>query len=782
MKGVDIVNRISEAIQTLLSGDPSPLSDPSLIMDINKSISYLIEKDTTEMDDNDVALLGDIIHIGNIVYNNVAIPDDELFIDNGVYDILLERYRVFVPNVQVGAEPIQFKVEPKPAFRKKNVIDLVSFLPSRDDILFDELYPRAPKSSSLIPDLVTFRGDATGKRMRVVSHGNPSLVGTLDKCKFVTDKDAEAAGVLDDPSVKVFERDFIGQHIAKGIISPDDKLAFMAELKYDGVSVVVTIKNRMVVSAVSRGDTGMDKAVDYTPIFYGYRFPDLPDWLELDVKCEAVMTYEDLYKFNEVRGYNYANARTAIIGLTGLNDGYKYRDFVTLVPLKIANSSLPNNHIAIEEKFDSRIEEAEFINLFLATKVPLIYAVIPESNLTTYIYMVRKFVDDAEAMRPYINVMYDGVVISYLDKYIIEKLGRENSVNKYQMAIKFPTLKRTTKLLGISYTIGQNGVITPMAHYQPIEFLGTIHTKSSISSVKRFNENQFKIGNDIQVEYRNDVMPYVSTPPELARANEMNPHPVIGFITHCPACGQPLVFTDKSASCVNQNCPGRVRARMANMMAKLGLKGFAEANMAKLDVTSLRDLSELTVDEATEKLNSRIIAQNLVDSINLLKTTKVYDWVIIGALGFTSIAQGTWKKIFQEITLDDLLFMSQDPNFLYSTLVSIKGIGKTTAETICNEFPIYLKDIILIKKWGIVINSKGVVQKKIRVSGFRDPELMEQLNSMGYDASDKGVTKDTFILLIPGEGYTSGKLSKVGPDTKVIPVEEFKNNMEKYLV
>lgn len=770
-----------DAIDTLLNGDPSPLSNSNLLFEMNNAISQIISMNPSQMDSATIETLGQIIHLGNIVYNNVAIPDDELFIDNGVYDILLERYRMFNPNVQVGAEPIQFKVEPQPAFRKKNLIELVSYLPTSDEILFDELYPRAPRPSSLYTDLVTYRGNSTGKKLRIVSHGNPSLVGTLDKCKFVTDKDAEDMGVLDDPSVKVLERDFFADHIRRGIISPNDILSFIVELKYDGVSVVVTIKNRMVVSAVSRGDTGMDKAVDYTPIFYGYRFPDLPLEMELDVKCEAVMTYEDLYKFNEARGYNYANARTAIIGLTGLNDGYKYRDYVTLVPLKVAHSSLVENPVMIETMFENRIEEAEFINLFLATKIPLIYAEIGPCDLSHYVYLIRKFAQDAERMRGYLNVMYDGIVISYLDQSIIDKLGRENSINKYQMAIKFPTLKRNTKLLGISYTIGQNGVITPMAHYQPIEFLGTIHTKSSISSVKRFRENQFKIGNEIQVEYRNDVMPYVSTPPELEISNQSNPNPVIEFVTHCPACGQPLVFTDKSATCVNHKCPGRIRARMANMMAKLGLKGFAEANMVKLGVTSLKDLSELTVEEATEKLNSRIIAQNLIDSINMLKTTKVYDWVIIGALGFTSIAQGTWKKIFQEVTLDELI-MAYHSGYILDEIINIKGIGNVTARTISDEFPLYIDDINLIKSWGVIVNSKGIVQKKIRVSGFRDPNLMQQLNDMGYDASDKGVTKDTYILLIPGEGYTSSKLSKVGPDTKVIPVDEFKANMEKYLV
>ena len=41
--------------------------------------------------------------------------------------------------------------------------------------------------------------------------------------------------------------------------------------------------------------------------------------------------------------------------------------------------------------------------------------------------------------------------------------------------------------------------------------------------------------------------------------------------------------------------------------AEFGLKGFAEANMEKLGVTSLKDLTELTIDEAAEKLNSRIM-------------------------------------------------------------------------------------------------------------------------------------------------------------------------------
>ena len=79
--------------------------------------------------------------------------------------------------------------------------------------------------------------------------------------------------------------------------------------------------------------------------------------------------------------------------------------------------------------------------------------------------------------------------------------------------------------------------------------------------------------------------------------------------------------------------------------------------------------------------------------------------------------------------------------------------------------------------------SKGLFsnQKSIRVSGFRDPELMQTLIDMGYDASDKSVTRTTDILIIPYEGYTSSKLNKIGENTIVVTKDDFINDMNLYL-
>ena len=81
----------------------------------------------------------------------------------------------------------------------------------------------------------------------------------MDKCKFVTCHEADTRGVLNDSNVKILERDFFGDQIAKGIIDPRASYLMTCELKYDGVSVEADCTD-IVVSARSRGDTGIGEA------------------------------------------------------------------------------------------------------------------------------------------------------------------------------------------------------------------------------------------------------------------------------------------------------------------------------------------------------------------------------------------------------------------------------------------------------------------------------------------------------------------------------------------
>ena len=91
-------------------------------------------------------------------------------------------------------------------------------------------------------------------------------------------------------------------------------------------------------------------------------------------------------------------------------------------------------------------------------------------------------------------------------------------------------------------------------------------------------------------------------------------------------------------------------------------------------------------------------------------------------------------------------------------------------------------EYILFKMTNIVSSMGRKDGKSIRCTGFRNRELMEQLRSQGYDADDNGsVTKSTDILLVPYEDFSSSKTRKAGPNTIIVPVQEFVENIDKYL-
>ena len=363
-------------------------------------------------------------------------------------------------------------------------------------------------------------------------------------------------------------------------------------------------------------------------------------------------------------------------------------------------------------------------------------------------------------MRRVLPFMYDGIVVSYLDPYLRKTLGRKSSVNLYSMAVKFNTLIRETRFTGYEYTIGQNGEITPMIYYNPVEFFGTIHPKSSGHSYGRFKELNLKPGDIIEVEYRNDVITYVNKKDCID--NDNNPNEPVKFPEVCPCCGTPLVFTEYSARCPNMSCKERSIKRMANMMDKLQITGFAEETMRALVAYTFSDLMYL-VTTYPDKIShiGYLTSKSLINQLEKLKNSNIIDWRLVGSLGFTDLAANTWKLIFSVISLNQLYklicdYYYTDNKSIIDILKSIKGIGDASVNTIIKEFPYFHNDIQYILNNIKYQDSKGVKLTKVRFTGVRDKELVDYLNANGYDAGEGSVTKDTDILIVPSDGYNTG--------------------------
>lgn len=216
----------------------------------------------------------------------------------------------------------------------------------------------------------------------------------------------------------------------------NDEYVMIAELKYDGISVEADIENGQIVSARTRGDTANEKASDLTPIFEGYIFPDAYS-INIEpfgMKFEAIITNDDLERLNKLRGTNYINCRTAIIGLIGSSDARLYREFITLIPLATSIKDEDGEPL-------DRLVEIEFMNKYFCRSQLLRFEVLT-GNFVNLMFQINKFVQEAEFARDFIPFMYDGVVLSFYDPKIRKILGRENYVNKYSIAVKFNALKR----------------------------------------------------------------------------------------------------------------------------------------------------------------------------------------------------------------------------------------------------------------------------------------------------------------------------------------------------
>lgn len=780
---VDESVRLKNILDELLLGNISVLTQ-EVRQQLSNDAVYL--HSLKNCDNAQIECMRYLLMICNILYNRTDML--VLPVEDGVYDLLLETYKEYDSNFQVGSAVVQFKaqlqdmnpnrIETKQAFH--------FITPIERDELRQQVFNRlisfdTPKYdyNDIVKPAFRFDQGYISKRTHTTAHNHPDLVGSLDKCKFVTIKEAEEAGVLNDPSVKILERDFFGDHIKRGIIRPDQELEMVLELKYDGVSIEADCA-REIISARTRGDTGAEVASDMTPILAGYQFHhnDVLRDRVVGVKFEAIMTKSNLDKFNELRGTKYANCRTAIIGLFGASDGYKFRDLITLVPLAVDRNDVP--------EVTNRIEEIELCNrLYKSHGEPLRYMYI-HGNYIECLYFIKKFADEAVAFRDYVNFMFDGIVVSYLDENIRATLGRENYINKFSMAVKFNPLSKITEFLGYTYEVGQDGRICPMLHYQPVEFFGTIHTKSTGSSLARFNTLALKSGDYITVTYRNDVMPYVTSID--CEHNRNNPNPVIEFPTTCPCCGTPLEITQsgKTALCPNMDCRDRVIARMSNMLQKMNIKGFADSTIATLGVKHFYELMNLKYDSVA-LLIGPTNASNFVDVIDRIKHGNILDYILVGALGFTGGSTQTWKTIFQNMYLENFLrTMEDDPTELYMKLTEIAGIGDTTAKSIIEEYPYFEKDLYYILNQTNFQNLRdrfgSTNNKQIRFTGCRNLQLQEQLNNLGYDIDgNASVTKKTDILLVPYKGFHSTKISKVGTQCQIVPIQDFMANPDKYL-
>ena len=741
-------NFLVNCLTSLTNGYLLSDDDRSKIQDYCK---YVLDVDPKSVNDENVQIrLINIIKIANIYYNNDF--NGLLLIDDDIYDRIVVLLRQTSIPIPIGAP----RIELKESIPNSNNTLLESKQGSLKQVVrftnageyFNTLTSNATKS--LYDDYIINPddNDCSYRKLRNTGH-RYDLCGTLDKCKFVTNLDAKSAGVFEDTSVMVFERDFLNPHIKKGIVNPND-ITIIASLKYDGISVEATVQGDTIISACSRGDMANNEASDLTPILGGMKFKraeGISKQDEFGIKFEFIVNSLNMNRLLKQYKVNYVNHRNAIIGLFGRLDARAFRDYMTPVPLE---SSLDTD----------RITEIQFLNKYYTKGLDLRHIVI-RGNKSEVLKQLSEFVEEASNIRSFMPFAYDGIVVEYVDPNIRNTLGKLNSIPRYSVAIKFNPLKRQSIFTHYTYSVGYSGVIIPMAHFEPVDFMGAIHDKTTIHSYARFKKLRLCKGDKVNLSLNNDVIVY------LTKAEDDNPRKdreqyLEKFPTHCPSCGTKLEYSlsGDTAYCPNFYCRERSLNRIAGMLQKLGVKDFSLETVRALDIKNVIELFNVDTKRAQQVLGTNN-GIKFKKTIEALKDVELPDYRVLASLGFPGIGNVTWLKLLQGAPIDVLLNGTIDDiaNCYHKVKV---GIGPKTVRCIITEREHFREEIeFLYKNLKILNTNVGVVRKRkvVVFSGVRYQQLEKLFEEKGFGISDSFVNTCT-VLVVPNIGYISTKVKK----------------------
>lgn len=699
----------------------------------------------------DVYNVRKIISICNIIYNNI--PNMLSPLDDEQYDRLIVLCRRQGIQYEVGAKfaegILDFDGTPVQDYSMKDVLTIV---PNKDDMIyFDPLTKNKPpiKEDYIIEPFDSYK---EYKKIRSVPHSY-NLCGTLDKCKFVLNADASAVGLANDMSISIFERDFLAKHIRQHIVDPNN-ITLIASLKYDGVSVEATVRGNQIISACTRGELSTNTATDLTPILEGLTFAranEVDPNEEFGVKFEFVLTKRNMDRIRMIHDKDYVNLRNAVIGLLGRLDSRQFRDYFTPIPLE---STVSISTKCVYANNYPRILELMFLNQYYTKNIDMRFTII-QGNYVEVLYKLKKLVEEADMLRDYSEFQYDGIVVEYADPYIREVLGKTNSIPNYAIAIKFPPMRKTSTFTHYTYSVGQTGVITPKAHFLPVEFMGQIHDKTTVHSLKRFNELHLRPGDKVELTLSNDVIVYLTK----AQYQTENTNEYEQFPTHCPSCGSQLRLssTGDSAYCPNFMCKERCISRLSNMLSKLNLKGFSTETIRALKVSRLKELLDMDVSIMKQTLGD-VRGQQLRDALDSLSSTAYPDYILLASLGFTNVGPITWQTIMSYLNIDQII-NGNDKDL--SVMRSLQSIGDKTYYTILEERQYFKDELCIISKGIPYISSKSNSNKgQVRFTGVRDEALANMFRSKGYEVSEGSVSSKCAILVVPYTGYNSTKVDK----------------------
>lgn len=343
---------------------------------------------------------------------------------------------------------------------------------------------------------------------------------------------------------------------------------YSCELKIDGLAVVITYEEGVLIRAATRGDgaTGEDitanlRTIKAIPLRLLGKAPDL-----LEVRGEVYMPYEAFNELNrrqtEAGARIFANPRNAAAGSVrqkdpGITAGRDLGVWVYQVGLMEGGP-------AGRDKLEHHTEQMEYLS-------SLGLRINPASAHVDNLGAVKEYIGSAEKARHSRDYQTDGVVVKVDSIPEQNELGYTSHAPRWAVAFKFPAEEQVTRLNDIRINVGRTGAATPFAVLEPVLVGGARVSFATLHNEDELRRKDVRVGDQVIVRRAGDVIPEVVGPVVSVRTGEEREWAMPSV---CPFCGNPIVRPpgEKVARCTGgYSCPSRIREWLFHFASRGGM-------------------------------------------------------------------------------------------------------------------------------------------------------------------------------------------------------------------
>jgi DNA ligase (NAD+) len=203
----------------------------------------------------------------------------------------------------------------------------------------------------------------------------------------------------------------------------------------------------------------------------------------------------------------------------------------------------------------------------------------------------------------------DGVVIKVDDLALREKLGATAKFPRWATAFKFPAQQANTRLIRIDTNVGRTGAVTPFAVLEPVFLAGSTISMATLHNAEDIARKDIREGDTVIIEKAGDVIPKVVAPVLSLRPHDAKPWTMP---TTCKECGSLLHRDEEEVvwRCSNASCPAVIRRGLEHFASRaaMNIEGLGASLVDQLIEQHLvHDYADL-YHLAAEQLENLVVA------------------------------------------------------------------------------------------------------------------------------------------------------------------------------